>query len=225
MGSSRGRNAGTHPSPPRQAASNPACHQLGQTAQSLAADPRTELPGIPQGICFLVANSSDKSPTPKDRAPGAMHRQTRPSRQLPSRYSERVQEESHIQGATSKSAKVSSLNWDTPAFGPPLLEPQNVQLEEQHCSGKDNPTHVQSQFLLPSCYPASEDLSPGGIGTNSVPPIHAPCLLPCWNLGGPGGTSWFGSTGGSGVRVSNCSLLIIFTFLKFSTSCCIGRGR
>lgn len=103
-----------------------------------------------------------------------MHRQTNPSRQLPSRYSGRVQEESHIQGTTSV------------------------------CQG----------FLIQL-----------GIETNSVLLIHAPCLLPCWNLGGPGGTSWFGSTGGSGVRVSNCSLLIIFTFLKFSTSCCIGRGR
>lgn len=45
---------------------------------------------------------------------------------------------------------------------------------------------------------------------------------PCWNRGGPGGTSWLGSTGGSGVSVSNCSRLIMLTFLKFSTSCCRG---
>ncbi len=42
----------------------------------------------------------------------------------------------------------------------------------------------------------------------------------CWGRGGPGGTSWLGSTGGSGVRHSNCSRLIRCTFLKFSTSCC-----
>lgn len=41
-----------------------------------------------------------------------------------------------------------------------------------------------------------------------------------WGLGGPGGTSWLGSTGGSGVRQSNSSRLIRWTFLKFSTSCC-----
>lgn len=46
--------------PLRQAASQP-----GETAQSLAASPRTELPGIPQGICFPVANSSNKSPIPR----------------------------------------------------------------------------------------------------------------------------------------------------------------
>lgn len=57
-------------------------------------------------------------------------------------------------------------------------------------------------------------------------------LSPCWKRGGPGGTSWLGSTGGSGVSVSNCSRLIMLTFLKFSTSCCRGyeigvgqRGR
>lgn len=44
--------------------------------------------------------------------------------------------------------------------------------------------------------------------------------LLCWGFGGPGGTSWLGSTGGSGVRQSNCSRLIRWTFLKFSTSCC-----
>lgn len=33
------------------------------------------------------------------------------------------------------------------------------------------------------------------------------------------GTSWFGSKGSSGVRFSNCSLLMRFSFLKFSTSC------
>lgn len=44
--------------------------------------------------------------------------------------------------------------------------------------------------------------------------------LLCWGCGGPGGTSWLGSTGGSGVRQSNCSRLIKWTFLKFSTSCC-----
>jgi len=137
----------------------------------------------------------------------------------------RFKGQSHIQGATPKSAKASSLNWDIPASGPSLLEPQNIQVGKEHCSGRDNPMCLWRQFLLPSCCPTSEDLLPEGIGTNSVPPIHAPCLLPCWNLGGPGGTSWFGSTGGSGVKVSNCSLLIIFTFLKFSTSCCIGRGR
>lgn len=44
--------------------------------------------------------------------------------------------------------------------------------------------------------------------------------LLCWGRGGPGGTSWLGSTGGSGVRQSNSSRLIRWTFLKFSTSCC-----
>lgn len=52
--------------------------------------------------------------------------------------------------------------------------------------------------------------------------ISGVCFSPCWNRGGPGGTSWLGSTGGSGVSVSNCSRLIILTFLKFSTSCCRG---
>lgn len=52
--------------------------------------------------------------------------------------------------------------WDTPALGPPLLEPQNIQLGEEHCSGKNKPTYLWPQFLLPSCHPASEDLSLGG---------------------------------------------------------------
>lgn len=36
---------------------------------------------------------------------------------------------------------------------------------------------------------------------------------------GGGGTSWIGSTGTLGARVSNSSWLMTFSFLKFSTSC------
>lgn len=85
------------------------------------------------------------------------------------------------------------------------------QWELQKQSG-DSEQRWAGDCLSPEAPSDSSRLSHSGQGGRG----H---LSPCWKRGGPGGTSWLGSTGGSGVSVSNCSRLIILTFLKFSTSC------
>lgn len=61
---------------------------------------------------------------------------------LPSRYSKRVQKKSHIQGATSKSAKVSSLCWDTSALGPLFWSYKMFSWEKSIALGKTIPPHT-----------------------------------------------------------------------------------
>lgn len=117
----------------------------------------------------LLPSGEEQQQIPPFPIEGARHRQTRPSRQLPSSYSEGARGKSQP-GSYIKACQGFLTQLGHPCFWVSSSEaPKHSSWEKSAALGKDNPTFLWPQFLLPSWYPTSEGLLPGGTGTNSVP--------------------------------------------------------